>query len=169
MDRPCVARQPPSSTLSLLCPIPGHDNAGLAIAKVRTMLCYYCMEDGHDVHAVALCRWCGGATCWRHVLEVHSVAEPTALLGSPMPPRRELVCQRCWEERIGSVSPKTTPRQRERETTLPVAADAVQLAEAILRGESIHLQRPLWYRFQRVRSLLAEIPRHLRFIAQPKA
>lgn len=135
------------------------------------MLCYYCMEDGHDNQAVALCHCCGGGVCCNHVLEVRYASEPTVLLGPPLAPRRELLCRRCWEDRIHPTEPiRATgrPKVDRAEEPLPEATDAVQIAEAFLRGKKGYLQghpqhllQTLWPllagRFKRVRSILPRV------------
>lgn len=122
------------------------------------MFCYYCMEHGRDVRAVALCRWCGGAACYEHVLDVRSAAEPVALIGPQLPPRHEFVCRRCWDSHTHPAAQATTTRPRQigqREGALPEATDAVRLAEAFLRDEHSHHQSHPWSRLQALWSLLA--------------
>lgn len=107
------------------------------------MVCYYCIEQGREVQAVAFCRWCGAAVCCDHVLEVRSASEPAALLGPPLPPRRELVCQCCWEARSHTAAPTPCRRMSQREDALPEATDAVQFAETFLRGKDLPLHSSL--------------------------
>ncbi len=130
------------------------------------MHCYYCMEHGRDVLAVALCRWCGGAVCYEHVRDVHSPTEPVVRIGPQLPPRREFVCHRCWESQTHPAARATTTRPRQigqREGTLPEGTDAVRLAEAFLRDKHSHHQSHLWSRLQALWSLLACRLRFARF------
>lgn len=127
------------------------------------MVCYYCIEQGREVQAVALCRWCGAAVCCNHVVEVRSASGPAALIGPPLPSRRELVCHCCWAAR--SQSAATTPRQRIdlREDALPEVTDAVQFAEAFLSGKYIPLQSRLRGRLKALRSTVIARLRRIRF------
>lgn len=105
------------------------------------MFCYSCMETDRSVHAVAVCRWCGGATCQDHTREVRSAPALTPLMAPALPPRRELVCQCCWEEQSQVRAAMARPSRRRREAraeekaALPDGVEAVRLAETFLLGE----------------------------------